>query len=97
MYPNRRIHAAYKPNFVAFEVHASRSRHVTFNLSGLPHLYEKSKKLGLTRSRSSYSEFRLTQAGQLGAAAAYIATAALIYQHGRKRSLPVLPALAERL
>jgi hypothetical protein len=83
-------------NFVAFAVHSSRSRHVTFNLSGRPHLFEKSPALRLEQARASYSEFRLEAPRQLAAAASYIATALLIHRH-RKHSLPDLPALSKRL
>ena len=85
-----------EPNFVAFEVHAARSRHVTFNVSGRPHLFDKSPALPLSRARSSYSQFQLRTPRQLAAAASYIATALLLHKH-RKHSLPKLPILAERL
>ena len=85
-----------QPNFVAFEVHAARSRHVTFNLSGRPHLFDDCPALRLSRTRASYSEFRLQSPRQLAAAASYIATALLIQRH-RKRTLPDLPALSKRL
>ena len=70
---------------------------MTFNVSGRPHHFQKSPALGLSRARSSFSEFRLERPRQLGAAASYIATAALLHKHSRKRTLPELPPIEDRL
>ncbi len=71
-------------NFVAFRV-PKRSREVVFSVYGFVTWFKKCPVLGIQRSRSSYSEFRLTDARQLGAAAAYIATACHQSQFKRVR------------
>lgn len=85
-------------NYVAFEVHATRTRNVTFTVHGLPRHFDRCPALPLWGARSGYySGFRVESPRQLAAAAAYIATAAHLHKYARKRTLPSLPDLPERL
>ncbi len=83
------------PNFMAFRV-PKRTREVIFSVYGHPKAFKKSPALGIYWDRSSYSEFRLDSARQLGAAASYIATACQLSKFKRK-SKPQLEDLASIL
>ena len=84
------------PNFVAFKI-PKRSRQTIFSVYGSSRSFRKCPALGIYWSRSSYSEFRLDSARQLGAAASYIATAFHRSKFKRKWQKPPVDELEKIL
>ncbi len=85
-----------EPNFVAFRV-PKRSREAVFSVYG-GRDFRKCRALGIfwSPSRASYSEFRLTRARELAAAAFYIAQAFRLSKFKRKTA-PKLDEIEEIL
>jgi hypothetical protein len=72
-------------NFVTFKVHSKRAKNITVTLRGNPTEFLQLKELPLKADMAGYSSFKLTEVGQLAAAATYIRRAAELHAAGRVR------------
>ena len=78
-------YVAAPDNFVTFSVHWQRAKNITVTLRGNPDEFLAFEELSLKPDMGGYSSFKVTEVGQLAAAAFCIRRAAEIYRAGRVR------------
>jgi len=83
-----------EPNFVTFELHHQRARNLTISLRGNPSEFLAFPEMKAKKSQNGYSEIKVTDVGQLRAAANCIARAREVFDKGRTRVLKT-PKLIE--
>lgn len=76
---------AVPDNFVTFSVHWQRAKNITVTMRGNPEEFLAFEELTVKPDMAGYSSFKVTEVGQLAAAAFCIRRAAEIYRAGRVR------------